>query len=514
MSETPSPQEPAPSSAFDGRGVLFALVLAFGITRACHLWVGDLYLNLRDEGYLWYGVEAVRQGQVPLLDFQAYDPGRYYWCELFAPLFGESIVGVRGAVALFQGLGLFFGLLAARRVLSDRWLPLLALLLVFWSFPRFKLFESALTLMGVWAACRTLERPRPRRFFVLGLVVGLAAFFGRNHGVYLGVASLAATALLLLRRGLPDPLRSVGALGAGTLVGYAPMLGMLATVPGYPAAFWEAIVSILERGANLPKPFPWSSGPALEEHGAWGGGVLQLGFYLPVLFLPLGLWQLLRTERERLQEHALLLAAVLVGGVYVHHYSVRADLPHLAQAIFPVLLLGVALAPRRWRAPALVLLTLHGGALALRHHPVLRHFDPARETPALAVYEHDGAELRLKAGLTRHLKRVQGMIEQAVPAEDALFVAPTRPTFYPLFDKLSPTWWIYFLWPATEEEQRETIERLRDVRWALIVEKSFADDEAYDFRNTNPLVWEHLSTEWKRLEAGIVPEDYYLFRRP
>ncbi len=500
------------------RSAFFAAGVAFLLALGHHLLFGDLYLNLRDEGYLWYGVEAVRAGDVPLRDFQAYDPGRYYWCAWLAPLFGDGLIGIRGAVALFQALGLTCALLAARRVLArDFWLVPVGLLLMCWSFPRFKLFESALTAIGVWALLRVFERPSARRQLVLGLVVGGAACFGRNHGLYLGLASLAGLGVQWFARREEVTPRRVGALAGGVLLGYAPQLVMLAVVPGYAAAFGDAVLSVLSRGANLPQPFPWSWRPALAEHGLLGGVVLQLGFLLPVVLLPLGVVSCV-ARRRRPEQHALLFAATIVGAIYVHHYSVRADPPHLAQAIFPVLLLGVALGAEhgpRTAAAAAVLLLGHGTLLALGHHPEVRHYAPWRERPPLATFEVRGEELRLKAGLTRHLERVRRMLDQALDPSDELFVAPTRPTFYPLFGKRSPTWWIYFLWPATADEQAETMRRLADgnVNWALIVEKSFTDDPAYDFRNTNPLVWEHLQRDWILLDAAIVPEDYYLFRR-
>jgi hypothetical protein len=506
------------------KSVLFAAAVAIVLCGGNHLLFGDLYLNLRDEGYLWYGVTAVGAGDVPLLDFQAYDPGRYYWCAFLGPLLGDGLLGIRGAVAAFQAIGITLGLLAFRRVVArDVWMIPMGLVLVLWSFPRFKLFESALTLVAVWAVTRLIERATPKRHLVLGFVVGVAAFFGRNHGLYLGVVSALLFALVHLRHAPERRIACLAHWAAGVVIGYSPLLLMLAFTPDFAAAFWEAVVSVLDRGANIPLAFPWAWGPAFEEYGFAGGLSKQLAFYLPVVLLPLGAVVALRTRAAVIQERAILIACVLVGGVYVHHYSLRSELPHLAQGALPVLLLATALVGAwrpRWVPVAVLALLAHASVLAVKHHPVLRHFDPAVETPELAPLElagDDGTsyELRLKFGLARHLRRVRSMVTDVVPADEPMFIAPTRPTFYPLFDKLSPTWWIYFLWPATDEEQHETIERLRaeGVNWALVVEKSFTDDASFDFRSTNPLVWEHFATEWDVLDAGVVPEDYYVFRR-
>ncbi len=76
---------------------------------------GHIGLNLYDEGFLWCGVIHTAAGEMPLRDFQSYEPGRYWWGAAWSLLLGDGILAVRLSAALFQVLGLWCGLLVARR---------------------------------------------------------------------------------------------------------------------------------------------------------------------------------------------------------------------------------------------------------------------------------------------------------------------------------------------------------------------------------------------------------------
>ena len=166
-----------------------SLVIAVVLAGCSFAWQGRVGFNLADEGFLWYGVERTAAGEVPLRDFQSYDPGRYYWCAAGRFIFGRELLAVRGSEAVAEVIGLWLGLLAATR-LTRRWLALgvIGLMLTVWIFPSHKMFDHVLLLAGLWMTTRMVESPSARRILVAGAFAGLCVFFGRNHALYQGAA--------------------------------------------------------------------------------------------------------------------------------------------------------------------------------------------------------------------------------------------------------------------------------------------------------------------------------------
>ena len=85
-----------------GRGPIPIAVFSICLVASAFLLQGGIGFSYSDEGFLWYGAVQTLAGNVPLLDFQSYDPGRYYWSAFWMMLFGESVLALRGSVALFQ----------------------------------------------------------------------------------------------------------------------------------------------------------------------------------------------------------------------------------------------------------------------------------------------------------------------------------------------------------------------------------------------------------------------------
>lgn len=239
------------------------LFLAIGMVGLSFLWQGHMGFSLRDEGFLWYGVQRVMLGEVPLRDFMSYDPGRYYWSAALMSLWGNNgIVAVRAAAAIFQVIGFFIGLvLLVRNTTKPNlpWILLMAITLLVWMFPVHKLFDISLSVMLVGILTFLIECPSVRRYFLTGLIVGLVAIFGRNHGMYGVLGSIGVLAYLSIRReDGPGLMTAFAAWCAGVVIGYLPMLVLIAVVPGLAAAFWESVLVVFEiKAVALPLPVPW-----------------------------------------------------------------------------------------------------------------------------------------------------------------------------------------------------------------------------------------------------------------
>jgi len=207
----------------------------------------------------------VMLGEVPIRDFMAYDPGRYYWSAALMTLWGDNgIMALRGAVAVFQTIGLFGGLLliaGAAKKQNFFYLLLSAITLVAWMFPRHKLFDISLSILLLGVLAFLIHNPTSKRYFFSGLCVGLVAVFGRNHGFYGVVGSLGVMVWLSIKRvNVPGIIKGFALWATGITVGFMPILFMTLLVPGFAGAFWESIRFLFEiktTNLSLPVPWPW-----------------------------------------------------------------------------------------------------------------------------------------------------------------------------------------------------------------------------------------------------------------
>ncbi len=506
------------------RPVVTAALTAALLCGAQYWVTGHIGLDLFDEGYLWYGVLGTAAGEIPLRDFQAYDPGRYFWCAAWSKLFGEGILALRLAGTLFQTIGLTCGLLAARRLTKNpALLVLIGCMLLLWMFPRYKVYESSLSLIAVLVITRLIEAPIIRRHFGTGLLVGAAALMGRNHGLYCALAATLAMALLWLKGRDSQPLRSLAFFSGGVLTGYAPMLLLALFAPGFAESYLRSILEFNPLPIKIP--WPWLL-VEMYRNGAPPAPWLWATSWLYVLMCvgyPLGLWLALRSDGEELTRRALLVASTCVGLFYAHHAMVRADLYHLAQGIHPLLLAMLAVpAALGWKARSAPTVAVFA-VLVVATAVVVHHVNlPAWQAHGFAgeganshrPYDAAGDELLLPTALADDLEQIERVVSETVPADEPLLVLPYQSVYYPLLGRRSPVWGIFFLRPGQGESDAEMIRKLEEkqVDWVLLVAGVLRGANA-SFPRQRPEVWDYLSREFATVPDLTLPRNHVLLRR-
>jgi hypothetical protein len=509
------------------RQFLVPLLLAAGLTAAVFLIQGRVDFNVADEGFLWEGVVLTAHGKVPLRDFYSYDPGRYLWAAAWAKPFGEGILALRLSTAIFQALGLFLGLLAARRVLPRAWqLALAGLLLVVWMGPRHKLFEPALAMAAVYVAVLLLEKPSPRRHLLAGALAGFAGVMGKNHGGYTLLAFFLLIAWLHLKRIAPGGFwKDLAAWIGGIALGALPLLAMMAFVPRFFSAYVDSALFFVRQGRTnfgVPVPWPWMGSYAGL---GWTAALQKLALGCGFLLLPVAAAGALlffwKTNKETLERRALVLAGGAVGVLYLHHAFSRADPFHLSQSIHPLLLalLGVPAAldgaKRRVAAavlvPLLAFLTLFAAVPQAPLYAELTAPDspPDRFVPCRLA----GDDLRLPARSASLFTELERQIaERAAPGEPVLAV-PYLPGLYPILGRESPISDFYAIWPAQGERDETMLREIRTagVRWAVYSNYTEDQPPELQFPNTHPRVWSYLQS-CDRIPAPRLPRRIWLLR--
>lgn len=321
--------------------------MAIVVVSAVYFWQARVGFSLWDEGFLWYGARQVMSGEVPIRDFMAYEPGRYYWSAAVMAILGDDgILALRIAIAAFQAVGLFFFLLLVSdggRQKNLAFLIVSAIVGVAWMLPRHKIFDISLCIFLVAALAYWARHLDFRGYFLAGLCVGLVAAFGRNHGVYGLFASLGVIAWIYISKPPGTPLaRGIAFWSAGVVSGFAPILAMVIFVPGFASAFWENIMFLFElKSTNIPLPVPWPwhisfhTQPLGDSLRAFLVGVF---FVALVLFGILSLGWVASRTRNGKPVPPTLFGTSFLALPYAHFAYSRADFGHLAQGVFPLLI--------------------------------------------------------------------------------------------------------------------------------------------------------------------------------
>ena len=496
-------------------------LLSFVTILALFLWQGHLGLSLSDEGFLWYGVQRVMQGEVPLRDFMSYDPGRYYWSAAIMSLWGvKGIVALRATVAVFQVIGLFIGLgLLLRNNVkpSLTWILLVVSTLLIWMFPSHKLFDISLSIILVGVFSFVIERPTVHRYFLAGLVVGLVAFFGKNHGIYGVLSSLGIISYLHVHRE-----SNIGLISnfiswiIGVIIGYLPMLVLFAVAPGFATAFWKSILFVLElKTVVLPLPVPWPWLIGFEKVSAVEGvrGVfVGLFFIAIVIYSILGIVWAVRQRIKNNYISPVFVASAITSLSYVHCAYARADVPHLAQGIFPFLIgvytvLDSQHGKVKWFGAALLC-----SASLLVMLPRLSGWQCYLVQQCIEV-DVAGDKLNIDKKTANDLALLNKLAEQFAPNGRSFIAAPFLPGAYAALERKSPIWEIYPLTPRSEAFQLAEVEKIKIANpgFAIISDVKFDGREGLYFHNTHSIIEKYIRDNFEPLSDFTQNSAYQIY---
>jgi hypothetical protein len=477
-------------------------------------------LDFGDEGYYWYGAQRVLRGEAPIRDFLAYDIGRYLWAAAVMALVGDDgIFTARAAAALYQALtvcvGVFLVLQAADRRLGTAGRILFALvtalILDLWAYPYYKVYDYGTSILLVAMLVLILSSLSPARWFGAGLLLGLAAVMGRNHGAY-GIASaLLALGFMLLKQGRRGELilPALAFIG-GTVIGFSPTFAMDIFKPGFLDAFIAGVIEHVHSTAtatNIPLPVPW---PWTIIHGKYGWVLWAIAFaegmaFIALLLVPvLTLVALLRKPLVAYTHLDYLLAAAAITGlIYAHYAYSRADLVHVALSIAPLIFIALG-------AGSLVraAIPVAAGVLALsvlmlaKEAPVLNSKVLGRSAKTVRV---NGSELYVPSYIARDLM-VSEQVFSALPAARHNFLAvPNFPAFYAINKSRMAIWEIYALSARDAGFEAAELSRLAKAQPDVVILSNHALDHRPELRYSrmHPLMYQWIQSHYQR--ANLAP---------
>jgi hypothetical protein len=500
--------------------LLKILVLAILVVLTLFMWEGYKGFSLADEGFLWYGAQRVLRGEIPIRDFMAYDPGRYYWSAALMILVGNNgIIALRVAAAIFEIIGLFIGLLLIHgraKKPNIIYLIVAAITLEAWMFLYYKVYDITLSIILIGALTFLIQKPSRRRYFVSGLCVGLAAVFGRNHGMYGVTGSIGVMVWLRIQgRNGVGFIEGCTLWAAGVAIGFTPIFCMALLIPGFAVAFWESVRFLFEiKATNLPLPVPWPW--AVNFVSATPGESIRqvlvgLFFISTLIFAVLSLIWVVVQRLARRNISPAWVAASFLALPYAHYAYSRADVEHLSLGIFPLLIGCLTLLtsqPGKIKWPLVLLLCGASLWVGFVHHRGWIYL-----TNKFVKVNISRNSLLIDSATAADVELLRSLSKQYASDGQSFIATPFWPGAYALLGRKSPMWEIYALFPRSQAFQQAEIERIKlaKPKFALIFDVPLDGREALRFRNTHPLIDHYIIDNFERLPNSPNPA-YQLYR--
>jgi hypothetical protein len=383
-----------------------------------------------------------------------------------------------------------------------------------------------LSLICVAAIAFVFAAPqRLKRWLLLGFVIGVAAFFGRNSGIFCLLATVTAFFLLKPRREAPTITRATGALAGGILIGYSPMFLMLLAVPGFGSAFFQSLLLTPTWAWSLKIPFPWH----VHLKGLHGMDLLQaravswLCIAVPLTYAS-SLWRAVRRKGQLDSAERLAAAASAAGVGFLVHAFYTADFYHIAEGVVPFLIAAGALSvhlshsgERRWSLTVFCGMALLLIASWLPMEPLVQHLRTEAHAPAsVQQISINGRSFEVAAEQAGVMKTVATAFHNCGPHDGGFMAAPYYPGLYAFLNTRAPSWDTYYLWSRSDLVQQEDIDALQQNRTALILlnpENALNARESLELVRTTPKLVEYIKSHYQRAAVQL-PDGFELYYSP
>jgi hypothetical protein len=468
--------------------------------------------DVADEGYYWYGAQRLLHGEIPMRDFMAYDIGRYAWtAALMGKLGDDGIFGARMGAGIYQLFTIPIGVLIALRAVNGQLGTLgkiilaavMTALLNLWVYPYYKVFDYGTSILIVAMLAIMMTSQRANSWFGAGLILGVAAIMGRNHGVYGAFAALLLSGFLLLKQDRRAVLaKPMLAFVAGTIVGFSPTFVMAVLIDGFAGGFIESVHELIRSGAtnlSLPVPWPWTFSKSHLRWIDWATGVTKGLSFIAIVLMPIiAILALVRRPLAQFRTvHTVILCSSFASIAYAHYAYSRADLTHLALSIAPLILALPSVAALVGHPIAMATALLGVSILVLAPEvPYLAQ--PLLKKP-LTTTSIIGTNLYVPSWINARLQSAEYVFATIPNARDSFLAIPDSPGLYAIYKKKMQIWEIYSLWPRDPSFERAELSRLQVNAPQVIFLSNHALDGRPELRysSTHPILYQWIVDNYR-----------------
>ena len=434
--------------------VLMLTAVAIVVIAGLLWFIYDVGYNVADEGYLWYGMLRTVEGKIPIRDFRAYDPGRYYWVTAWSGILGKDILSIRISSYL---LLLVAVVLAVYPLYPEEQngvkMVLGIILLVLNAQPVQKIIDSCMPMFSVFFLYLVLKDPAVHHVFLWSIWIGVSWFMGLNHFIYNLGTSLAIIIYLLFKQTeIANTLILNGI--AGLAIGLIPMILFL-LVPGNFQKYWrkKILPIVLRRSTNLKIRIPWPHRTKWRmsqfKHEITNWAISLSTWLLPIWYI---VFICLYLVHPAWNQYHFLGACSLIGLFYLNHFFSRADHEHLQLSSVPIILALVFASS--WDAFGmlnLILLLLFAFFVIII--PLYKMVGKVKYGPSGQRIKIWDRSIFMEAGQAHLIKGIIHILSKHDIQNNQVLLTPMLVGIYPLLEKESPVYDTFPVYPANSQSE-------------------------------------------------------------